>query len=180
MLDVMATDGTAESEGEGAARPPEFRDFFETEYERLGRALFLVTGNASEAEDLAQEAFVRVYERWDRIRVMESPTGYLFRTAMNLHRSRLRRLASWARRRLDERPEAGGQDPGEAVATRQEIAAALAALPAGQRAALVLVEWLGMTDEEAGRALGIAPVSVRVRISRARAFLRTNLGGDHA
>lgn len=178
MVDVMTADGAPEAERGQAARPPEFRDFFEAEYERLGRALFLVTGSPSEAEDLAQEAFVRVYERWDRIRTMDSPTGYLFRTAMNLHRSRLRRMAAWARRRVDEPLDARARDPGDVVGTREEIAAALAALPSGQRTALVLVEWVGMSDEEAGAALGIAAVSVRVRISRARAFLRSRLGGD--
>jgi DNA-directed RNA polymerase specialized sigma24 family protein len=50
---------------------------------------------------------------------------------------------------------------------------ALAALPDGQREAVVLVEWVGLSAEEAGRVLGIEPVSVRVRLSRARATLRT-------
>jgi DNA-directed RNA polymerase specialized sigma24 family protein len=85
----------------------EFRDFFEREYERLGEALRVLTGgNVPEAEDVAQEAMVRVYERWGRIRGMDSPTGYLYRTALNLYRSRIRRLLRFPKRALagDVRP----------------------------------------------------------------------------
>ncbi len=57
---------------------------------------------------------------------------------------------------------------------------ALLALPAGQRAALVLVEWLGMTGEEAGRVLGLKAGSVRARLHRARTALREALGEGYA
>ena len=57
-----------------------------------------MTGNRGEAEDLAQEAFVKVYERWDRVRGTDNPAGYLYRTAINAHHSRLRRLAVAARK----------------------------------------------------------------------------------
>jgi RNA polymerase sigma-70 factor (ECF subfamily) len=151
-----------------------FESFFEAEYPRLARALYLMTGDRAEAEELAQEAMVRVYERWDRIRRMSSPTGYLYRTALNLNRSRLRRLAVRARRLV-----APGQppDPASAAEARDELGRALASLPEGQREALVLVEWLGLDAEEAGRVLGIEPVTVRVRISRARASLRERMEG---
>ena len=148
----------------------DFRDFFEAEYERLGRALYVLTGSRAESEDLTQEAMVRVYERWGRVRTMDSPIGYLYRTAMNLHRSRLRRLGVRARRAIlaDRHPD----DPLEAVHHRDEVDRLLAALPETQRQALVLVELLGMSSEEAARILEIEPVSVRVRLSRARAHLR--------
>jgi DNA-directed RNA polymerase specialized sigma24 family protein len=75
-----------------------FEEFFQTEHVRLARALYLLTGNTAEADELTQDAMVRVYERWDRVRQMDSPQGYLFRTALNLHRSRLRWVASTAHR----------------------------------------------------------------------------------
>src|SRR6266516_4369257 len=62
----------------------EFQRFFEAEHHRLTTALYLITGDTSEAEELSQEAMVRMYERWDRVRRMDSPTGYLYRTALNL------------------------------------------------------------------------------------------------
>ena len=145
-----------------------FEEFFHQHYERLLKAVYLVTGNRGEAEDLAQEAFVKVYERWDRVSGTENPMGYLYRTAINAHNSRLRRMAVAARKTFAPRHP----DPLEASDDRDEIRRALAGLSEGQREAIVLVEWLGMTDEEAGGVLGVAPVTVRVRISRARQALQ--------
>ena len=153
---------------------PSFQAFFSEHYDRLARALFLLAGEPDEAEDLAQEAMVRVYERWGRVSTMASPEGYLYRTALNLHRSRLRKLVT--RRKRRERATATvTADPADAAAASDEVARALAALPDGQREAVVLVSWLGMDAEEAGRLLGIEPVSVRARLSRARTTLRQHL-----
>jgi DNA-directed RNA polymerase specialized sigma24 family protein len=55
--------------------------------------MYPITGRSEEAEELAQEAMARVFERWDRIRSFESPGGYEYRTALNLNRQRLRHLA---------------------------------------------------------------------------------------
>jgi RNA polymerase sigma-70 factor, ECF subfamily len=71
-----------------------FEEFFLSQHERLFQALYLLTGDRSEADDLAQEALLRAYERWDRVGAMESPAGYVYRTALNLHRSQLRRLVA--------------------------------------------------------------------------------------
>jgi RNA polymerase sigma factor (sigma-70 family) len=152
---------------------PDFREFFETEYRRLAKALFLVAGDPLEADELAQEALVRVFERWDRVRVMDSPAGYLYRTALNLNRSRLRRLASRVRHPLSVSPE---PDPLAGVEARDEVRRYLAALPRGQREAVVLIEWLGMGAEQAGAILGIDASTVRVQFSRARRALRTMAG----
>jgi DNA-directed RNA polymerase specialized sigma24 family protein len=77
---------------------PSFEEFFEASYASVARALILLVGDETEAEELAEEAFVRAWERWARIRTMASPAGFVYRTALNLNRSRLRRLAL-ARRR---------------------------------------------------------------------------------
>jgi hypothetical protein len=69
----------------------EFEALFEREKERLFQALCLVTCNRFEAEELAQDAFLSVYERWDRVAKIDEPTGYLYRTAMNAFRSWPRR-----------------------------------------------------------------------------------------
>jgi RNA polymerase sigma-70 factor (ECF subfamily) len=108
---------------------------------------------------------------------MDSPQGYLFRTALNLHRSRLRWLASTARQILQATPS---RDPAEVVQSRDSLSRALASLPTGQREAVVLVEWLGMHQEEAATALAIKPGSVRARLSRAKADLRRMLEDEDA
>jgi RNA polymerase sigma-70 factor (ECF subfamily) len=154
----------------------DFRSFFQTEYARLGRALFVLTGNRAEAEELTQDAMVRVYERWDRVSDMDTPAGYLYRTALNLHRSKLRRLATRARQPIRH---PSGPDHLAEIEDRDELGRLLETLPMPQRQALVLVELLGMSAEEAGRILRIEPVSVRVRLSRARSLLRQRAGdGD--
>jgi RNA polymerase sigma-70 factor (ECF subfamily) len=153
-----------------------FHAFFTAHYDRLARALFLLSGDAGEAEDLAQEAMVRVYERWSRVAAMSSPQGFLYRTALNLHRSRLRKVVT-RRKRGSDAPTAPA-DPADAAVASDEVARALAALPPGQREAVVLVSWLGLSDEEAGRVLQIEPVSVRSRLSRARSAIRQTLNDD--
>src|SRR5439155_2109167 len=107
----------------------EFHRFFEAEHRRLTTALYLITGDTTEAEELSQGALVRMYERWDRVRRMDSPAGYLYRTALNLHRSRLRRLAVAARHLARPVPHA---DPAAAAETRDILDLPLASLPAGQ------------------------------------------------
>jgi RNA polymerase sigma factor (sigma-70 family) len=151
----------------------DFEEFFRAEHERLFQALYLLTGDAYEADDMSQEALLRSYERWDRVSSMDSPAGYVYRTALNLYRSRLRKLAVRARRVFAAIPT---DDISRSVATRHDVQEALAALPSGQREALVLVEWLGLGSEEAGRLLGIDATSVRGRLHRGRASLRELLG----
>jgi RNA polymerase sigma-70 factor (ECF subfamily) len=154
-----------------------FEDFFRAHHERLLRVLYLSTGDRYEAEDLTQEAFVRVYERWARVRTADNPAGYLFRVALNQRRSRLRRLRVAARNALRVGQETRADD--QAVADdRLSVRGALAALPDGQREAVVLVEWLDMTDAEAGAVLGVSPGAVRTRLHRARAALRETLRGE--
>ena len=154
------------------APPANFEAFFEAEHVRLLRALYLVTGDRQEAEELMQDAFVAVWERWDRVRSMEEPTGYLYRTAMNRFRSRLRRATRAARRAF------GGIEPRDDFAAADErdaLARALAALPERQRAAIVLTELLGFSSEEAGRLLDVKDVTVRSLASQARSAMRMTL-----
>jgi len=157
-------------------RPRDFEGFFEAEYERLLRAMFLVSGDPNEAEDLAQGAMARAFEHWDRVASADSPTAYLYTIALNLHRSAVRRALRPLRSHL---PTRLAPDPAEAIHARDEIVTAMTTLPITQREALVLVEWMGMTAEEAGALLGIKAVSVRARVHRARASLAKSFGEDH-
>jgi hypothetical protein len=71
-------------EAEVGETAPSFEEFYEASFRRLLPALCLISGNRFEAEEVAQEAFVRVFERWDRVGMLEDPTGYLFRVSMNV------------------------------------------------------------------------------------------------
>jgi RNA polymerase sigma factor (sigma-70 family) len=154
----------------------DFSDFFHKEHLRLGRAIYLVCGDRFEAEDLIQEALARAYERWDRVSVMREPAGYVYRTAVNLHRRRMRtrRLL----RPLSEVREAAESDVAQQADRNADVWSALSQLRHEQRAAVVLVELLGYEPIAAARLLGIAPGALRVRLHRARASLRQALGGE--
>jgi RNA polymerase sigma-70 factor (ECF subfamily) len=148
--------------------PRTFDAFYEDEQERLFRALCVITGSRAEAEDLTQEAFTRVLERWDRVATMDEPVGYLHRTAMNLFRSQNRRL-----RRLRRRPLDPGSTPDVfgPIEDRDIAVHALAALTPRQRAALVLTEALDYSGEDAARLMGIRTSTVYALTHQARAAL---------
>jgi RNA polymerase sigma factor (sigma-70 family) len=150
-----------------------FEEFYQGERDGLFGALVLITGNRHEAEELAQDAFLALWERWERVGGLEDPTGYLYRTAMNAFRKRRRRAALAVRRVIGMAPQ---QDAFAAADARQVVAAALAGLSRRQRAALVMTELLGFSSEDAGRAMGIKPVTVRVLASQGRAAMRQKVG----
>lgn len=149
-----------------------FEAFFEEQKDRLLRILCVITGSRGEAEDLAQEAFTRVFERWDRVATMDEPAGYLHRTAMNLFRNQTRRARVALKRAVGLAPE---QDVFEAVEDQDLARQALAALTQRQRAALVLTEALGYSGEEAGRLLGIKASTVWALTHQARTTLKATV-----
>lgn len=166
MVDRAET-RTEDREG---ATPSTFDDLFDAHYERLLRTLWVLTGDAHEAEDLAQEAFARVFERQEQLSAGGNPAGYIYRTALNLHRSRRRRASVAIRRRGTLAPS--GQDPLERVEDRDLLRRALAALSLKEREAVVLVVLLDMSDEDAAAILRTTPGAIRTRLSRAKAHLR--------
>ena len=154
-----------------------FEDFFEVEHARLFGALALVTGDRQEAEDVMQEAFLRVWERWHLVQSFASPTGYLYRTAMNVFRMR-RRKALTASRRIARRllPT----DDVEAAEARSDLDRGLAALSVRQRAAVVLTELLDFSSSEAASAMGVSPANARKLAQLGRESLREALGSSDA
>jgi RNA polymerase sigma factor (sigma-70 family) len=155
------------------SRPTGFEEFFEREHERLFRALWLLTRNRQEAEEIMQDAFLRLWERWDRVRGGPDPVAYLYRSAMNVWRSRLRRAGVAARKAIHQ---VHGGDQMAEVEERDAIVRALAPLPPRQRAAVVLVDVLELSSEQAGDVMGIRPVTVRVLAARARVTLAEQIG----
>ena len=154
-----------------------FEDFYADEARTLFRRLWLVTGSRSEAEELMQDAFVRVWERWDRVGSMENPTGYLYRTAMNLFRKRYRRAVLSLRRTVGLAPST---DDFSDADDRHVVRHVLATLPPRQRAALVLTEMLGFTSKEAGDALGVTDATIRSLTRHGRDAFRTVMEVDDA
>ena len=168
---VQATE--AEGSPAGTSEGLDFDDFFASESEGLFRRLWLVTRNRAEAEEVMQDAFLSLYERWDRMAAVEDPKAYLYRTAFNAWNKRSRR-ATRALRTAFAPPRGDDVDAAEA---RTVVGEALAQLSPRQRAAVVLTELLGFSSEEAGTMLGIRAVTARVLTSQARAAMRSHLGG---
>lgn len=155
--------------GHAVVTPMVFEDLFEAERDALLKLMCVVTGSYQEAEDVTQEAFLRVWERWDRVSMMEGPTGYLYRTAFNVFKSRARRAAVAARRALGAGPE---RDAFVDAEDRHMVTRALAGLPPRKRAAMMLTDVLGYTSEEAGSLLGIRGSTVRALTFQGRRALR--------
>jgi RNA polymerase sigma factor (sigma-70 family) len=151
-----------------------FEEFFDLEQRRLFGALCLVTRNRHEAEELAQDAFLRVWERWERVVEMEDPVGYLYRTAMNAYRSRYRRALLALRKPFVPRES---RDALLLVEERDTLLRSLGRLTSSQRAAVVLLDLLEFSSEEAARILSSSPGAVRTQASRARSALR-RMGGS--
>lgn len=127
------------------------------------------------AEELAQDALVRVCRDWERISTMAAPGAYAHRAAMNLANSWFRRRR--ARQRAIERygdPNDGVHREActaEAVAVR----AAVATLSPKRRTAVVLCFFLGYSTKEAAEAMDVKPATVRSFIHRAKHDLKEAL-----
>jgi RNA polymerase sigma-70 factor, ECF subfamily len=149
---------------------PTFEAFFEEHSARLFGAMCLVTGDRHEAEEICQDAFLKLWERWEQVSGMDDPVGYLFRTAMNVFRNRARRTALALKKALKLAPRA---DDLAAVENRDEMVRAMRPLTSHQRAALILTGYLGYSSEEAAKILGVRASTVRVLASTGRAAART-------
>jgi len=153
----------------------------------MKRYLARIVQNAHEAEELAQETFVRLYQTRARFREGARFSPWLYAIATNLARNRLR----WWRRRpavtLEAWTEFGGEAADESSAGRaasgaleqhecvEAVREAVAALPVELREALILCEYEELTQAEAAEALGVTPKAVEMRLYRARAGLRHRL-----
>jgi len=146
-----------------------FDSFFAEHQSRLFSALCATTGNRQEAEELMQEAFLRMWERWDRVSRLDDPVGYLYRTAMNLFRKRLRRAKMAMRKAVGSIDRTDAYD---VVDTRETVIAGLRELTPAQRAAVVLTNLRGFSSEEAAEMLGMNAATVRALASRGRSRMR--------
>lgn len=149
--------------------------FCEREHPRLVGALSLYTNNTAVAEELAQEALVRVMDAWPRVRTMAAPGAWAHRVAMNL-------AASWFRRRSVERRalarlgERVDDVQVDEIATVLAVRAAVARLPQRQRRCLVLRHYLGYPMDVTAQTLGISEQAAVSLTYRAMQSLRARLG----
>lgn len=155
----------------------EFSEFFRREFERLVRTMYLVLHDQQSAEDVAQDAFGQLYLNWVKVSGYDNPQAWLRRIA-------IRMAVRVARREESRRALTRGQSPRSLPPERDlDLAAALRALPAQQRAAVALHYYEDMSAEEVGVLLGCSASTVRTHLLRARARLAELLADeevDHA
>jgi len=134
----------------------------------------LVAGSRDAAEDAVQEALVRAWERPTDAERIDSLPAWVTRVALNLAKSRLRRLRAEtkARQRLPIAPQDTLQT------ARTDVERALATLTRRQREVTVLRYYLGLDVREIARTLGISEGTVKTQLSRARRALAERLGDD--
>ncbi|HEX9257976.1 MAG TPA: SigE family RNA polymerase sigma factor [Acidimicrobiales bacterium] len=143
---------------------------------RLGT---LLIGDRHAAEDLAHEAFVRLYRSWDRIDDPAKAMPYLRTTMVNLARGRHRHsLVALKHEEAPPRDAASAEDVALGRVSRGAVMAALHALPERQRECLVLRHYLRMTEGEIAGVLGVSVGSVRTHTKRGLATLERVLGGQ--
>jgi RNA polymerase sigma-70 factor (sigma-E family) len=143
------------------------------------RLAYFLTGDREQAEDLVQDAFVRVAGRFRYLRVPDAFDAYLRRTIVNLFTSQLRRLRherAFAARQHDAETVAPADDP----VLRDELWRALSTLPTRQRAAVVLRYYEDLSERETAQILGVSTGAANQLIVRAMATLRDHVRGDDA
>lgn len=156
-----------------AEDPDGFREFVASRMAALRNLAYVTCGDWHAAEDAVANALTKLYPRWGRL---ERPDLYAQTMVVRAAIDETRR-PWWRRERAagDQVPDVVQDDHSGAADDRQTVRLALRAVPARQRAVLVLRYYLGMTAEEAGEVLGVRAASVRSQTTRGLANLRAAL-----
>ncbi|WP_285573985.1 SigE family RNA polymerase sigma factor [Streptomyces sp. RTGN2] len=166
--------------GDTDAAAAEFHAFFEAHYAELARLAHLLTGEADAADDLAADALLALWHRWDRVRDADHPVAYARGVVANLARSRIRSAVRERRRiALFWAPRGGGDavdDPD--VSAVVDVQGALRRLPFRKRACVVLRHAFDLSERDTSLVLGISVGTVKSQTSRAVAELQRLLGPD--
>lgn len=150
-----------------------FEEFVAARSGALWRSAFLLTGDRQKAEDLLQTALVKVWRRWDSIARREAAEAYVRAAIATTY-------TDWWRRRWNGEVATGALPdravPAETglVEVRRDVLVALARLPRGQRAVLVLRFFDDLSEQQTAEALGVSVGTVKSQTSRALAALRTS------
>ncbi|WAL98915.1 SigE family RNA polymerase sigma factor [Streptomyces sp. Je 1-369] len=166
---VRATGADADAEAE-------FHAFFERHYAELARFAHLLTGEADGADDLAADALLALWHRWDRVRAADHPAAYARGVVANMARSRIR-SAVRERRRITlfwSGRDEGVADPD--VPAVVDVREALRALPFRKRACVVLRHAFDLSEKDTAQALGVSVGTVKSQTSKGMAELQRRLG----
>ncbi len=154
--------------------PGSFELLYQRDYAAVVGLVYGLTGSRWVAEDLAQEAFLRAHRDWPRVEAMDSPGGWVRRVALNLARSRWRRLRieTMARLRTDSEAHSAHIDPDpESEVFWDEVRR----LPARQAQAIALHYVEDLPVSEIAELLGVAEGTVKALLHQGRERLHRQL-----
>ncbi|MFH8569501.1 SigE family RNA polymerase sigma factor [Streptomyces sp. NPDC017993] len=154
----------------------EFHEFFERHHAELARFAHLLTGEAESADDLAADALVALWQRWDRVRSADHRVAYARGVVANMARSRVRSAVRERRRIALFWAPRSDRTEGPDVAAVVDVRQALRRLPDRKRACVVLRHALDLTEKETALALGISVGTVKSQTSKGMAELERILG----
>ncbi len=165
------------SRGEDAA----FRELFDRHYKRAVNVAYRSTGDPDLAEDIAMDAFARIYESRGSYKPAAKFTTYLYRVIVNLSINVAKRRRIIPSVTLDEgrdvaSPDSGPDERAEQSELARAVRDAVLALPANQRMALVLTRYEGLSYQDAAQAMGVSVGAVESLLHRAKQNLRRALG----
>jgi RNA polymerase sigma-70 factor (ECF subfamily) len=149
-------------------------DLYLASYQRLVLQLYPVTGDLGEAQEVVQEAFVKLLASPRRISVLDNPEAWLRTVAVNQARNRRRRRR--VLQRLLHRVGAAPTEVPGATPDHVALMTAMRALPAGQREAIALHYFADLPVTEVAELLQVSAGTVKSRLSRGRTALARLLG----
>lgn len=151
----------------------DFSEFYEERYGQVVRTVALAIGDRAHAEDATQEAFMRAYRKWRRVRAMERPDSWLVVVAMNAARRRWRRTPALADESVTD---VSVDDHSGSVVTAITVRAALDRLTDRQREVVVLRYLADLSTRDIASALGCAEGTVRATLHQSLTKLRVAAG----
>ena len=153
----------------------DFRGWVTSRRSALRKTAYLLCGDWFLADDLVQDAITRVFSHWDRVTTTGDPDAYARRVLLNVYLDHRRRPGRREEPRA-ELPDLSTEPEHSADGDRDEVIAALAKVPPGQRAVLVLRYWEDLSIEETAKVLGTSQGNVKSQASRGLDALRAALG----
>ncbi|MFW6691018.1 SigE family RNA polymerase sigma factor [Streptomyces sp. MAR4 CNX-425] len=165
------------SAGHDTAATAEFREFYELHHAELARLANSLSGEADGADDLAADALVALWHRWDRVRAAAHPAAYARGVVANLVRSRIRSAVRERRRLALCWTDGHGRVDGPDVPAVVDVRAALRGLTFRKRACVVLRHAFDLSERDTAHTLGISVGTVKSQTAKGVAQLEQALGG---
>ena len=151
----------------------DFSAYAAARWAALVRSAIVLGCTLDEAHDLAQTTLVRCYTAWGRVQRASEPDAYVYKMLLNCHRDS-RRRRWWGERPTEVLPERGVPDATDQIGVTDAIHRALSDLSKVNREVVVLRYYGNLTEQQTAEVLGIAPGTVKSRLSRALSQLGSN------